>query len=132
MILFLTIIKYWILLGIAVHLFRAIFWIADGMSLKYIWFAFIPEFANRLMIHIFIRKFKKIKIGDEQYILKHINTQNNVYQIEFTNKRNDSSYSQPALTIRDAILNSLVMISDLNKKKPASIPRNLQYFRSKL
>lgn len=102
------------------------------MNLKYIWLTFIPEFTNKLLINIFIKRFKKIKIQDEQYILRRINTQDDIYQIEFINKKNESLYSQPALTIRDAILNSLVMISNLSTNKPTSESRALQFFRAKL
>lgn len=132
MILFLTILKYWLLLGVVVHLFRSLFWIADGLSLRYIWLTFIPESANRLLINIFLKKFKKIKIQDKQYILRHINTRDNRYQLEFIDDRSNSIYSQPAPTIREALLNSLVMISSLNKKNPAPVSHNLKYLRSKL
>lgn len=132
MILFLTILKYWLLLGVMVHLFRSLFWIADGLSLRYIWLTFIPEFANILLINIFLKKFKKIKIQDKQYILRHINTRDNRYQLEFTDAQSNSIYSQPAPTIREALLNSLVMISSLSKKNSAPVSHNLKYIRSKL
>lgn len=131
---FLWILGIWLGLGICIHFFRCIFRLIDGMRPSHIWYEFIPESMQFLLIRLFLKRFKNITLNNTDYKLTRISHGSGISYLVYSSE-NDTIQTPSSSSLRETLLSAIEFFDRVQDKQSSgheAIEHDYSYFQSKI